>query len=110
MSVSINTELKQNKHGNLMLNEDLGSIYLFRRWIKNNLLIYSDIGDDNAPGDNAPGDNVPYDHVLIYLLHIEGLIIRNDISLEIDRSKWVKRIGKLIMKVRKIIEANNESG
>jgi hypothetical protein len=104
MSVSINTELKQNKHGNLTLDGDLGSIYLFRRWIKNNLLIYSEIGDGRAPDDD-----VPYDHVLIYLLHIEDLIIRNDISLDIDRSGWVKRIGKLIMKVRKVMGANDES-
>jgi len=104
MSVSINTELKQNKRANLMLDEDLGSMHLFRRWIKNNLLIYSEIDDDNTPDDD-----IPYDHVLIYLLHIEGLIIRNDISLDIDRSKWVKRIGKLIMKVRKTIEADDES-
>ena len=104
MSVSINTKFKQNEHGNLTLDGDLGSMHLFRRWIKNNLLIYSEIDDDNAPDED-----VPYDHVLIYLLHIEGLIIRNDISLDIDRSKWVKRIGKLIMKVRKIIEADDES-
>ena len=93
MSVSINTKSMQKSCANLSLNSDLDSVTSFRGWVENNILIYRDINSEPPPDE----------HLLIYLNHIEELVLRNDISEDIDRSDWVKKISKRIADLKIIM-------
>ena len=99
MSVNIKIRDKQELFSDLFLNEDLKSISSFKKWLRGNLIIYKDI-------DNT---DVPNRDVLIYLNHIESMLVNNDIEGDINRSDWVKQVGKRIIEVKADIKSSEKA-
>ena len=74
-------------------------IYLNPKLLKKILVFYKDI-------DNT---DVPNRDVLIYLNHIESMLVSNDIEGDINRSDWVKQVGKRIIEVKADIKSSEKA-
>ena len=99
MGININDKGPILTEQELYLNDDLDTVFTFKHWVKDNVELYKD-----KKGTNDKIKNVPYEHLLIYLEYLTDTIMRNK---EIDRSAWLKQIGRLIVKTKKIIRNIN---
>jgi len=94
MSVNIKIRDTQEPSADIFIEKDLRNISSFRKWLRNNLIIYKDIDDTDVPNQD----------VLIYLNHIEAMLVSNDIGGNVNRSAWVKRVGKRIIDAKSAIK------
>lgn len=98
MSVNIKVRNTQEPFSDIFLKEDLKNIPSFKKWLRDNLIIYKDI-------DNT---DVPNRDVLIYLNHIESMLVSNNINGDVNRSEWVKQVGKRIIEIKADIKSSEK--
>ena len=90
MSVNIKVRDAQEPFADIFLEKNLDNLYSFKKWLRKNIIIYKDIDEGEVPDE----------HILIYLNHIESLLVNNNIKEDINRSSWVKGVGKRIMEAK----------
>tara|TARA_B100000131_G_C18109849_1_gene609225 strand:+ start:481 stop:789 length:309 start_codon:yes stop_codon:yes gene_type:complete len=98
MAVNIKVRDTQKLFSNLHLEKDLKNISSFKKWLRGNLIIYKDIDDTDVPNGDA----------LIFLNHIEFMLINNEIDGDINRSVWVKKVGKIIADLKTDIRSKEK--
>ncbi len=95
MGININDQGPMIVEQELYLDRDLDTVFTFKHWVKDNLELYRD-----KKGTDDKVEKVPYEHLLIYLEYLTDMIMSNK---DIDRSAWLKQIGKLTVKTKKIL-------
>jgi hypothetical protein len=100
MGININDKGVLRLNEDLYLGTDLDTVFTFKHWVKENLEIYRD-----KSGTDKDTKVVPYEHLLIYLEYLSTIIMDNK---DIDRSAWLKQVGRLIVKTKKIIRSKDE--